>query len=87
MLFALAILVAASPARADGAPVTPSAALALPIARRIAEDELRLLVRALPMAAQRRVSGVYVAFNRATPEVDVLAACDLRRRYRRGSRP
>ena len=76
MFLALAFLATAASARADGAPVAPSSALALPIARRMAEDELRLLVRALPTSVQRRVPGVYVAFDRTTPEVEVLAACD-----------
>jgi hypothetical protein len=76
MLLSLAALATAPPARADGAPVAPSASLALPIIRRMAEDELRLLVHALPTAAQRRIPGVYVAFDRTTTEVDALAACD-----------
>ena len=76
MLLPLAVLATAAPVRADGAPVAPSPSLALPIIRRIAEDELKLLVQALPPEVQRRIPGVYVAFDKTTVEVDAIAACD-----------
>jgi hypothetical protein len=58
------------------APIAPAPALALPMARRQADHQLRVLVEHLPPATQRRVTGIYVAADTTSRDAYAMAACD-----------